>query len=163
MLYWPVELGFVTVPASIPKPYNVELSKLAEVKPDTTIVPPALLPLLVAVAVPGRPGGAVMLAGVSGNVVLVFGEPAVMSKPLGKVIFILETLVGVVFNLKVTNKSFPVDALVPSRPKRTPACVSAVALAIDGNTIATTNAKATIKKLLFLCIIISFIVISYLL
>ena len=62
VLYWPAEAGFWTVPLATVKPYSVVLFKLAEVRPETTIVPPAPAPAPVAAAVPGKPGGAEMLA-----------------------------------------------------------------------------------------------------
>ena len=91
--------------------------RLADVKPDTTIVREPDVAVDVRV-----PGGAVMLAGVVGNPeVLGVGVPVVTVKPLGSVTLIFDTEVGVVFNLKVTSISLPLDALIPRRPKRTPA------------------------------------------
>lgn len=149
-LYWPAVAGFWILPVGMIKPYRVVASRLAEVSPDTTIVPPSPAPELVTTDV-RAPGGAVILAGVDGKpVVATVGVPAVRVKPVGKVIFILLTLVGVVFSLKVTSRSLAVLALMPSRPKRKPPCVKLVALAIAGITKAATITRATTKKDIFL-------------
>src|SRR5450631_1864774 len=105
------------------KPYKVVLVRLAEVSPDTMMVPPNPAPAPVTADV-SAPGGAVMLAGVAGKpVVATAGVPVVSVKPAGKVTLTLLTLVGVVFSLKVTRRSLFVLALIPSRPNRKPACV----------------------------------------
>lgn len=82
-------------------------------------MPPSPAPELVTTDVK-VPGGAVILAGVFGKpVVTGVGVPAVRVKPAGKKTDILATLIGVVLSLKVTSTSLFVEALMPSRPKRT--------------------------------------------
>jgi CBS-domain-containing membrane protein len=135
----------------IVNPYKVELVRLADVSPDTIM---SLVPA-VDTAV-SDPGGAVMLAGVFGNpVVPTAGVPVVTVKPTGKDTLILATLVGVVFNLNVTSRSFPADALIPRRPNRTLDCDNCVALASPGkaamlNTTADTTAIARLNLFIFL-------------
>jgi len=114
MLYCPAVLGLVIVPVGMSKPYSVVLFKLAEVRPETTIVLEAAVAAAVSV-----PGGAVILAGVFGKpLVLTVGVPVAIVKPEGKVTVILATLVGVVFSLNVTNRSLLVLALMLRRPSR---------------------------------------------
>ncbi len=131
------------------KPYRVLEVRLAEVKPDTRMLPPRPAPALVTVAVAGSPGGAVILAGVLGKVVPSVGVPAVSVKPLGRLTLILETLVGVVFNLKVTSRSLPLEALMPNRPGRIEAWLKMVALAISGSSKLSSKSAAVSLKRLF--------------
>ena len=121
-LYWPELDGLVIEPAGMLKPYSVVLVRLADVRPVTKIVCEALVTVEANV-----PGKAVMLAGVSGRFDVVgVGLPSAKVKLDGKVSLTLDTVVGVVLNLTVTNKSLPSPeppepALTTSRPSRNPA------------------------------------------
>ena len=139
MLYWPAVPGLVMVPVGMMKPYREVLLRLAEVRPETTIVRGPAVDAAVRV-----PGGTVMLPGVFGKpVVDTEGVPVAIVKPAGKVILILDTEVGVVFSLKVTNMSLPVVALIPRRPRLTLVWLSCVAPAIDGSMRLIIRAIAT--------------------
>ena len=131
------------------KPYKVVLFRLAEVNPDTMMVPPSPAPAPVTAEV-SAPGGAVILAGVSGKpVVATTGVPVVNVKPVGKVTFILATVVGVVFNLKVTIRSLAVLPLILSRPRRKPACVKLLALATAGSNNVAAMTTVTNEKTMY--------------
>lgn len=128
------------------KPYSVDPDKLADVKPDTTIVLEPAVEAAVSV-----PGGAEILPGVLGKpVVLTDGVPVATVKPDGNVTCIFETLVGVVFSLKVTSMSLPEEALIPSLPSLTEVWVNCAAFAKAGINRAATRSRAAAKKRLFL-------------
>jgi hypothetical protein len=94
-----------------------------------------------------------MLAGVLGKVLPMVGVPVVTVKPVGKTTSILATLVGVVFNLIVTNRSLLVVADIPKRPKRTPAWFNVAACAGNaGNSVAAAKTINANSDLIFIFI-----------